>query len=157
MKITNIDHTVLTVKDIETTVKFYKSVLGMSIETFGNGRVALKFGNQKINLHKQYSEFEPKANRPVPGSGDLCFITKTKLEVAMEHVISQGVDILEGPLGAVVIEANVSPGLQGLNSVSTIDVPDQIARFFHRPVKCGQGRHHSLSRKLRLHVVTQQK
>lgn len=98
MKITNIDHTVLTVKDIETTVKFYKSVLGMSIETFGNGRVALKFGNQKINLHKQYSEFEPKANRPVPGSGDLCFITKTKLEVAMEHVRSQGVDILEGPV-----------------------------------------------------------
>jgi len=98
MKITNIDHTVLTVKDIETTAKFYKSVLGMSIETFGNGRVALKFGNQKINLHKQYSELEPKANRPVPGSGDLCFVTETKLEVAMEHVRSQGVDILEGPV-----------------------------------------------------------
>jgi catechol 2,3-dioxygenase-like lactoylglutathione lyase family enzyme len=98
MNITNIDHIVLTVKDIDVTVQFYESVLGMVAERFGEGRVALKFGNQKINLHEQGKEFEPKANQPVPGSEDLCFITDSKLEVAMEHVQSKGVQIIEGPV-----------------------------------------------------------
>jgi len=98
MKITSIDHIVLTVKDIEATVRFYESVLGMSKETFGKNRVALKFGHQKINLHKQGQEFDPKANKPVPGAQDLCFITTTKLEVAMEHARSKGVIIIEGPV-----------------------------------------------------------
>jgi catechol 2,3-dioxygenase-like lactoylglutathione lyase family enzyme len=98
MKISNIDHIVLTVKDIDVTVGFYESVLGMAVETFGEGRVALKFGNQKINLHKYGHEFEPKANTPTPGSEDLCFITETELKVAMAHVKSNGVDILEGPV-----------------------------------------------------------
>ena len=70
----------------------------MASETFGKGRVALKFGSQKINLHKRGQEFDPKANKPVPGSEDLCFITETKLEVAMEHVRNKGVKILEGPI-----------------------------------------------------------
>jgi catechol 2,3-dioxygenase-like lactoylglutathione lyase family enzyme len=67
MNITNIDHIVLTVKDIDVTVEFYESVLGMVVETFGEGRVALKFGNQKINLHKHGHEFEPKANNKQAG------------------------------------------------------------------------------------------
>jgi len=98
MKIIGIDHIVLTVKDIEETVEFYESVLGMSSEIFGEDRIALKFGNQKINLHKQGQEFEPKAKKPVSGSEDLCFIVETKLEMAMEHVESKGVNILDGPV-----------------------------------------------------------
>jgi len=98
MKMTHIDHIVLTVEDIDATVQFYESVLGMVAEIFGEGRVALKFGDQKINLHKHGQEFEPKASMPTPGSEDLCFITDTKLEFAMEHVRSKGIDILEGPV-----------------------------------------------------------
>ena len=98
MNITNIDHIVMTVKDINVTVQFYKSVLGLVTETFGEGRVALKFGNQKINLHEQGKEFAPNADQPIPGSVDLCFITDTKLEAAIEHVKSKGVQIIEGPV-----------------------------------------------------------
>ena len=98
MNINSIDHIVLTVKDIDKTVSFYTTVLAMRVETFGEGRVALKFGNQKINLHKQNHEFEPKANLPTPGSADLCFITDTPLQAAMEHVEKCGVEILEGPV-----------------------------------------------------------
>lgn len=98
MKITHIDHIVLTVKDIDATVQFYESVLGMVSERFGEGRVALKFGNQKINLHKYAHEFEPKASKPVPGSEDLCFITEMELEAAIEHIKCKGIDILEGPV-----------------------------------------------------------
>ncbi len=98
MKISGIDHIVLTVRDIETTVRFYESALGMTRETFGDGRVALKFGNQKINLHQQGREFEPKARTPLPGSEDLCFVTDTKPETAMAQARSNGIEILEGPV-----------------------------------------------------------
>ena len=98
MNLSGIDHIVITVHDIDATVRFYESVLGMVKEEFGEGRIALKFGNQKINLHQYGNEFEPKAETPKPGSQDLCFIAETGLEEAMEHVIRHGAAILEGPV-----------------------------------------------------------
>jgi len=98
MEVTKIDHLVLTVKDLDETKVFYEKVLGMEPVTFGNGRVALKFGAQKINLHESGNEHEPKASCPAPGSTDLCFVTSVELESAMNHVESCGVDIIEGPV-----------------------------------------------------------
>ena len=98
MKPSNLDHIVLTVKNIETSVAFYETVMGMKREVFGEGRVSLKFGNQKINLHQHGKEFEPKATQPTPGSADLCFLTETPLEEAMTHVSENGIQILEGPI-----------------------------------------------------------
>lgn len=98
MQISNLDHLVLTVNDIEKTVSFYESVLGMKKEVFGRGRMALKYGTQKINLHQAGNEFEPKANKPMPGSADLCFITVTPLAEAIEHVKKCGVEIIDGPV-----------------------------------------------------------
>ncbi|WP_321369406.1 VOC family protein [uncultured Desulfuromusa sp.] len=98
MNIDRLDHLVLTVKDIELTVNFYVSVLGMEKEEFGAGRVALKYGIQKINLHQAGKEFEPKAQKPTPGSADLCFITEIPLNEAMNHVRNQGIEIIEGPV-----------------------------------------------------------
>ncbi len=73
MQIDSLDHLVLTVQDIQTTCEFYESVLGMQVATFAEGRKALQFGNQKINLHQKGKEFEPKAQYSAPGSADLCF------------------------------------------------------------------------------------
>lgn len=98
MKISQLDHIVLTVGDIDATVAFYCSVLGMTPEIFGEGRVALKFGQQKINLHLYGNEFEPKADKPMPGAVDLCLITETPLEQAMLEVKSKGILIEEGPV-----------------------------------------------------------
>jgi len=98
MKISHLDHIVLTVENVQKSVDFYRTVLGMVEEHFGRGRVALKFGNQKINLHKYGNEFEPKAIRPTPGSADLCFIIEGKLEDAIERVKDKGVKIIEGPV-----------------------------------------------------------
>ena len=98
MEMSKLDHLVLTVSDIEKTTSFYVSVMGMKKEVFGQGRVALKYGNQKINLHEFGNEFEPKAKKPTPGSADLCFITKTPLNEAMTQVTSCGVEIIEGPV-----------------------------------------------------------
>ena len=98
MKIKKLDHFVLTVRDIKKTIFFYTSVMGMKKEVFGQGRVALKYGDQKINLHELGNEFEPKAANSMPGSADLCFITKTPLNEAISHVKRFGIEIIEGPV-----------------------------------------------------------
>jgi catechol 2,3-dioxygenase-like lactoylglutathione lyase family enzyme len=98
MKIERLDHLVLTVADITKTCEFYEKVLGMETVTFGAGRKALSFGQQKINLHQAGMEFEPKAVRPTPGSGDLCFITSTPVAAVILHLKKAGVAIVEGPV-----------------------------------------------------------
>ncbi|WP_141504550.1 VOC family protein [Paenibacillus luteus] len=96
MQINRLDHLVLTVKDIDATCAFYSRVLGMEIITFGEGRKALQFGQQKINLHQQGREFEPKAARPTSGSADLCFITELPLQKVLLHLSECGVEVEEG-------------------------------------------------------------
>lgn len=98
MQIERLDHLVLTVQDIEHTCEFYRRVLGMQIVTFGGDRRALQFGSHKINLHQVGHEFEPKALRPTPGSGDLCFITATPLTEVIAHLQACNVTIEEGPV-----------------------------------------------------------
>lgn len=98
MKIESLDHLVLTVADIDAACRFYVIVLGMEVVTFGEGRKALRFGRQKINLHQQGREFEPKALRPAPGSADLCFVTNDSLDHVIAHLHACGVPVLEGPV-----------------------------------------------------------
>ncbi len=98
MQIARLDHLVLTVADIDATCDFYTRVLGMTVVTFGENRRALTFGAQKINLHQQGREFEPKAHRPTPGSADLCLIAGVPLADAEAHIRAAGVDIVEGPV-----------------------------------------------------------
>nr|XP_033799792.1 glyoxalase domain-containing protein 5 [Geotrypetes seraphini] len=96
--IDQLDHLVLTVKNIEDTIAFYSKVLGMEVVTFKGNRKALCFGNQKFNLHEAGKEFEPKAHRPTPGSIDLCLITKTPLTAVVDHLKACDVMVEEGPV-----------------------------------------------------------
>lgn len=98
MRVTSLDHLVLTVRSIEATCDFYARVLGMEVITFGQDRKALVFGSQKINLHQQGKEFEPKAERPTPGSADLCFVTDVPLAKFIEHLNALNMPILDGPV-----------------------------------------------------------
>ena len=98
MKIERLDHLVLTVADVTKTCEFYERVLGMETVTFGAGRKALTFGRHKINLHQAGKEFEPKAIKPTPGSGDLCLIASTPLAQVIEHLTGEGIAIEEGPV-----------------------------------------------------------
>jgi catechol 2,3-dioxygenase-like lactoylglutathione lyase family enzyme len=98
MHIERLDHLVLTVTDLARTVDFYTRVLGMQRVVFGKGRLALAFGAQKINLHQAGHEFEPKAQKPTPGSADLCFIVATPLAEVIEHLQRSHVVIVEGPV-----------------------------------------------------------
>jgi catechol 2,3-dioxygenase-like lactoylglutathione lyase family enzyme len=96
--IDHIDHVVLTTTDPEACIRFYTEVLGMKVEIFGDGRTALRFGNQKINLHVKGREYEPKAHLPVPGALDLCFIAAVPLDDFIAHLGRKGVTIIEGPV-----------------------------------------------------------
>lgn len=101
--IDHLDHLVLTTARREACIDFYTRVLGMALETFVGGappveRQAFKFGHQKINLHIQGSEFEPKAHLPVPGSQDLCFIASVPLTQVVERLNQADWPIIEGPV-----------------------------------------------------------
>ena len=114
MKLDRLDHLVLTVRDIETTCEFYSKVLGMQVIRFGENRLALQFGRQKLNLHQAGKEFEPKANCPIPGSADLCFITETPLEQVKEELRSQGVPI----------EAGIVPRTGAVGAIASVYIRD---------------------------------
>lgn len=98
----SIDHLVLTVADPDATRRFYEQALGMHSARFtpadGSTRWALTFGTQKINLHVAGQEFAPKANRPTPGSADLCFLSETPLAEWQAHLAAQGIAVEEGPV-----------------------------------------------------------
>lgn len=98
MRIDRLDHLVLTVADPDRTIAFYRDVLGMEEVTFGVGRKALAFGSSKINLHRAGHEFEPKADRPTPGSADVCLITTTPLDQVRDELAAHGVPVEEGPV-----------------------------------------------------------
>jgi catechol 2,3-dioxygenase-like lactoylglutathione lyase family enzyme len=96
--IDHLDHLVLTTVDRNACVDFYTRVLGMTLQSFGEGRMALRFGAQKINLHERGREFEPRAHLPVPGALDLCFIADRPLDQVIERLRSEGVANVEGPV-----------------------------------------------------------
>ena len=106
MKIDAIDHVVLTVRDIDATSRFYEKVLGMEIVTFGGNRKALSFGSQKINLQQVGRESTLIADKPTPGSADVCFVTSVPVADVIAHLNRCGVNPIAGP-----VERNGARGL----------------------------------------------
>ena len=101
MNVQSIDHLVLTVKDITASCNFYSKVMNMDIVEFGNGRKALKCGDQKINLHQKGKEFDPKAYTPTPGSADICFISTTNISEIVKELTAKNIEIIKGPVERV--------------------------------------------------------
>jgi catechol 2,3-dioxygenase-like lactoylglutathione lyase family enzyme len=96
--IATIDHIVLTTADLKKCVDFYTRALGMQLEKFGEGRLALKFGTHKINLHEVGHEFEPKATLAKPGTLDICFLAEGPLDAVIQALRAHKVEIFLGPV-----------------------------------------------------------
>lgn len=101
--IDHLDHLVLTTARPQACIDFYTRVLGLQLERFIGGtppveRLAFRFGHQKINVHVQGAEFEPKAHLPVPGALDLCLLASVTLETVIERLDQAGWPIVEGPV-----------------------------------------------------------
>ena len=98
MTLEKLDHLVLPVSDIDAIAMFYTTYLGMEKRVFGENRVALHFGDQKINLHPAGWDYEPKARVSVAGSADLCFMVSESVESLQTKLVQLGVEIIEGPV-----------------------------------------------------------
>jgi len=99
--IDHVDHIVLTTRDLDACIRFYSEVLGMKLEKFRTPteeRLALKFGQQKINLHVWGQEFTPRAHVAAPGTLDLCFIAAISLQEVISKLTASRIPILEGPV-----------------------------------------------------------
>jgi catechol 2,3-dioxygenase-like lactoylglutathione lyase family enzyme len=97
MRVSALDHLVLTVADIDRTVDFYSRVLGMERRVFRETRIALHFGKQKINLHQRDRPVDPNVRHAACGSADLCFVTETPIDEVVRHLGACGVPVIEGP------------------------------------------------------------
>jgi catechol 2,3-dioxygenase-like lactoylglutathione lyase family enzyme len=98
VKVRRLDHLVLTVVSLEATVDFYTRALGMGVRAFDGGRLALRFGDQQINLHEAGNELEPRARVARPGTGDLCFVVEGELDAWLTHLEELGVPVVQGPV-----------------------------------------------------------
>jgi catechol 2,3-dioxygenase-like lactoylglutathione lyase family enzyme len=98
VRVASLDHLVLTVRDVNRTVDYYTTVLGMTAVSFGGERIALEFGGQKINLHESGRELSPHAANVMPGSADLCFVTDRPIEEWLAHLAGLGIEVVHGPV-----------------------------------------------------------
>ena len=89
MQIERLDHFVLTTENLEKCLGFYRDLLHMTVEET-NGRYALRFGREKINIHTRKAEFLPAAACPTPGSLDFCLVVKGPLEKVRKEVLAAG-------------------------------------------------------------------
>ncbi|MEK7438762.1 MAG: VOC family protein [Pseudomonadota bacterium] len=96
--IKSLDHLVLTTRDAQACIDFYTRVLGMKLESFGEGRRALRFGDQKINLHDQSTLTDSYAAHPTPGSLDICFLADRPLDEVIAQLGATGIPIELGPI-----------------------------------------------------------
>ncbi|MFC6787233.1 VOC family protein [Halobaculum halobium] len=97
MNATAIDHFVLTVSDVAASCEFYES-LGAEVVTFGDDRKAVRFGDQKINLHPTDGDVTPVAAEPTVGAGDFCLLTETPIETVEAELRERGIEIAMGPV-----------------------------------------------------------
>ncbi len=98
IEIESLDHLVITASDLQATVDFYTSVLGMEHVAFGNGLHAVRFGSQKFNIHDAATDVAPKAHNIVPGAADFCLISATPVSQVIRHLQKCGVAVEEGPV-----------------------------------------------------------
>ena len=94
----SIDHIVITTRDLDKCVAFYSKALGMKLETYGEGRIALKFGEQKLNVHPRGFEASIVARHPTPGSIDLCFLADCPLDDVIARLRQHKIPIEAGPV-----------------------------------------------------------
>jgi catechol 2,3-dioxygenase-like lactoylglutathione lyase family enzyme len=128
--IDHIDHIVLTTRDLDACVRFYTEVLGMKLEKFRTPteeRLALKFGNQKINLHVWGREFSPRAHVAVPGSLDLCFIASVPLDQVVATLKKENISILQGPVAKTGAVSKLRSVYVRDPDLNLIEISEQVA------------------------------
>ena len=127
--IDHLDHLVLTTRHEAACVHFYVKVLGMRLETFGEGRKAFVFGAQKINLHIAGKEWEPKAQHPTPGALDMCFIAALSLDEVQARLKAHGVAMESGPVQRTGAQGPIRSVYVRDPDLNLIEISEQLAQI----------------------------
>lgn len=127
-----LDHVVLTTRDEPACLRFYVEILGMRLETFGEGRRAFAFGGQKINLHVAGAELEPHAHLPLPGAQDWCLLADRPLDEVVVRLAGHGVEVELGPVARTgargpITSVYVRDPDRNLIEIATYDAADPAA------------------------------
>jgi len=108
------------------------------IETGGTDIRAIVVGNKVVAAMKRKADVnEIRANIHAGGAGEAAELDSYAKKVAVDAAKAIGaeicgVDMLESAKGPIVIEVNMSPGLQGITDITKIDVADKIAKHLHK-------------------------
>jgi catechol 2,3-dioxygenase-like lactoylglutathione lyase family enzyme len=101
----------------------------LEVRLVGQGRVALHYGRQKINLHEFGRVLDANVRHATPCSADFCLLTDTPVEEVLSQLSGCGARIIEGPVSR-------TGAAHALRSVYFYD-PDEnlieVAREVQRP------------------------
>ena len=111
------------------------------IETGGVDIRAIVVGDKVVASMKRKAEVgEKRANIHAGGKGEPCQLDFHTSKIAVEAAKAIGadicaVDLLESAKGFLIVELNVSPGLQGITQATGIDVAGKIAKYLYEQTK----------------------
>ncbi|HLC99130.1 MAG TPA: RimK family alpha-L-glutamate ligase [Candidatus Nanoarchaeia archaeon] len=111
------------------------------VETDGIDIRAIVVGNKVVaSMKRKAVEGEKRANIHAGGTGEAYELDNHAKKIAVRAAEALGtgicgVDMLESAKGPLVIELNLSPGLQGITKVTKIDVADKIAKWLYENTK----------------------
>lgn len=100
MKMRRIDHVVLTVTDLEQSMRFYHEVFDMPVikEQSNDDLITMRCGHQLIRLQKIDRPTTLKAANPTICSADLCLVAGDSIDDIVHHLNSYYIDIIAGPI-----------------------------------------------------------
>ena len=111
------------------------------VETGGVDIRLIVVGEKVVAGMKRKAELgEERANIHAGGVGESYLPDAYTKKIAIKAAKSIeaeicAVDILESIKGPVVIELNISPGLQGITETTEINIAEKIAKFLHKKTK----------------------
>lgn len=105
--ISQLDHLVLTVENVEKTIAFYEKVFQMEAIAFDKEQKALQFGNQKIILQEIDDELELLSKNPTAGSAMLCFVSSKDITEIIAHLNTCKIPIVKGPVKQIGANGSV--------------------------------------------------
>jgi len=98
IRLARLDHFVLTVTSVEEAARFYARVLGFDVDRTKEGRVSLRCGDLRINLHDEDHAPPRRAALPHPGAADFCYEVEGPLQAVIGHLADCGVALEQGPV-----------------------------------------------------------
>lgn len=101
MEIINLDHFVLTVKDLDSSIKFYNQVIGLPIiqEQTNSNFASLKCGHSLLRLRKVENDVNAiVASKLVTGVYDFCLETNASVASIVANYNKHNIPIELGPV-----------------------------------------------------------